>query len=118
MSKSISVKYKAFLSVMIFLFLWIIIGDLVAMHIRVIYNVDIQSQYPFGKTHKADGKTYKTQKNKSSDDNHLLHLNFFVFNNNTSTNLSKLENTDFEFISELKPKYKQNYISGRAPPMC
>ena len=117
MSKKISAKYKVFLSVMIFSFLWVIIGDLVAMHIRVIYDVDIQSQYPFSKTHKTDGKIYKTQKNKSSDDNHLLHLDFFVVNY-ILTNLTKLENTDFEFISEFKSQHKQDYILGRAPPIC
>ncbi len=111
-------KYKIFLSVMILSFLWVIIGDLVAMHIKLIYDVDIQSQYPFTKTQKTDSKTYKTQKNKSSDDNQILYLDFFVISSNTSVNLYEFKNTNFKFISELKSKYKQNYILGRSPPVC
>jgi len=70
-------KYKLFLCVMIFSFVWVIIGDLVAMHIKVIHDVDI-NRSPFSKTQKPDSKIYKSQKSKIFDDNTFLGLAFVV----------------------------------------
>ena len=101
---------------MIFSFLWVIIGDLVAMHIRVIYGVDIQGQSPFSKTNKSDKKVYKVSKSKTSD-----------FSTDLGTALVSESNKRVCFIegeniiSFLKTDFissaLRNFHLGRAPPI-
>ncbi len=65
-----SSQYRLYFATMIFAFLWVIIGDLVAMHIRVIAGVDLFGCHqPFAKTHKEQKnfkvKNYKTAGNSN-----------------------------------------------------
>ena len=103
--------------IMIFAFMWVIIGDLVAMHVNVICDIDIFNQHPFAKTNKSDEKNYKTNNSKTSDDNLFLFL-FFIKEQPISLN----NDNPFDEISIIK---FSNYFSadikdfpkGRSPPV-
>ena len=103
--------------IMIFAFMWVIIGDLVAMHVNVICDIDIFNQHPFAKTNKSDEKNYKTNNSKTSDDNLFLFL-FFIKEQPISLN----NDNPFDEISIIK---LLNYFSadikefpkGRSPPI-
>ncbi len=76
-TKTKSIKQKLFFSAMIMAFLWVIIGDLVSIHLNVIYG-DTKSDWhqPLAKTQKTEKKTYKVGSHNSSDYSKLLHLSF------------------------------------------
>jgi hypothetical protein len=60
-------KYRLYFTAMVFAFLWVIIGDLVAMHIRVIAGIDLYGCHqPFAKTHKEQ-KNFKVKSHKTID---------------------------------------------------
>lgn len=51
---------KILLSTMIISFMWVIIGDLVNMHMKLIYKKDIYAHNTYyTKSHKSDKKNYK-----------------------------------------------------------
>ncbi len=65
-------RYRLYFTAMIFAFLWVIIGDLVAMHIRVIAGIDLYGCHqPFAKTHK-DQKNFKVKNHKSVDNSKII----------------------------------------------
>ena len=76
-TKTKSIKQKLFFSAMIMAFLWVIIGDLVSIHLNVIYG-ETKSDWhqPLAKTQKTEKKTYKVGSHNSSDYSKLLHLSF------------------------------------------
>ncbi len=98
---------------MIFTFLWVIIGDLVSMHIKVIYNVDIRNEQPFTKTNKIE----KAKKVKSSDDEHIL-ISFFLGEDPFSIK----PNEDFKIIrfTDIQRSFHKvitEFSTGRSPPL-
>jgi hypothetical protein len=104
-------------SIIFFSFLWVVIGDLVAMHINVIYDVNIYELQPFAKTQKSDEKTYKTNKGKT--DSNSFSLDFVCEEYNSYSNLY-LESVVIEFNS-LDEFYPSNYtpqLPGRSPPIA
>lgn len=106
-----------FSSLMIFAFMWVVIGDLVAMHINVICEIDIYNQHHFAKTNKSDKKNYKTKNCKTSDENLFLYL-FFI----EEQTISLDKNTSFKEISIFKfsNHFSADIIDfpkGRSPPI-
>lgn len=107
-----SFKKKLFFSLMIFTFSWVIIGDLVSMHLRVIYNIDIHNSQTFTKK----DNSVKIKKGKSDFGNTIL-LSFL-----TETNKPSLANNSFFFIISFIEKlniFSSEIIKlsiGRAPP--
>jgi len=117
MARKNTSKYNLVLSVMIFSFLWVIIGDLVAMHAKLIYDVDIQDQSPFAKTQKSDKKVYQVQKNKASDDDNSSGI-VFISTTQNLVFLIKSENIIRFFTDESTNVSVFNLYLGRAPPTC
>ena len=74
-----SIKQKLFFSAMILAFIWVITGDLVSIHLKVIFGEKVKSDWhqPYAKTHKDDN-TYKVQKNKTDGSSKVKHLSFIV----------------------------------------
>jgi len=65
-------------SAMVISFLWVIIGDLVSIHLKVYFG-DTHSEcqhHPFAKTNKSDTKYFKVKDHKSKDDSAVDHLSF------------------------------------------
>ena len=81
-------------SAMLISFLWVIIGDLVSIHLKV-YFEDKHSEcqhHPFAKTHKSDAKYFKVKDHKSKDNSSINYLSIIVSN---SFSLNTLITTDF-----------------------
>jgi hypothetical protein len=95
---------------------WVIWGDLVAMHINVIYDVDIHSLQPYAKTHKSDEKIIKSKDGKTTA------FNFFhdIF-------LCEKETFQFEPGNYIVTAYTEytdvlynlyiHSLKGRSPPV-
>jgi hypothetical protein len=57
-----------YFAAMIFALMWVVIGDLVEMHIHVIYGQDLyDSHQPYTKSKKADHQAFKVKTQKSLD---------------------------------------------------
>ena len=117
MSNIQSSKSKLFFTIMIFAFLWVIIGDLVAMHIHVIADIDIYNHSLFAKSNKTDKKCYKNKSNKSSD-NSIFYFNLFTSVQNSSINCQRI----FKEVAANEPINLQAqefilFLSGRDPPL-
>ncbi|MBN2669134.1 MAG: hypothetical protein JXR60_07885 [Bacteroidales bacterium] len=86
-----SYKSKLYFATMIFAFLWVIIGDLVAMHIHVIYGKDLYDCHqPYSKSHKtSDHKDFqiKTQKAEKAFKSLKIHA---LLPNQFSANFQKI----------------------------
>jgi len=74
-----TIKQKLFFSAMIIAFMWVIAGDLVSIHLNVIFgkNTDSSWHHPYAKTHKDDN-TYKVKKLKSNASSKVKHLCFIT----------------------------------------
>jgi len=110
-------KYKLFFGAMIFAFLWVIIGDLVNMHVRAITGGDLYGHHqPYAKSNKTDKKSFQVKDKKSSNDGKSLDLSLF------SEEISELLNfrsaTDFLywFVPKFIASTSQSSPLGRAPP--
>lgn len=103
-------------SIIFFSFLWVVIGDLVAMHINVIYDVDIYELQPFAKTQKSDEKTYKITKGKS--DLNGFSIDFVCEEYNSVSNLYlEYLGICFDHLQELNSSNYTLQLPGRSPPM-
>lgn len=109
-----SFKNRLLFSIMIFAFLWVIIGDLVSMHINVIYNVNIQNEQPYIK---SDKSSTKVKKDISSDDE-ITSLSTFikedVFSVKTYEDFNIIHFTD---IQSNFHKVITEFSTGRSPPL-
>jgi len=74
-----TIKQKLFFSAMVFAFMWVITGDLVSIHLKVIFGEKVKADWhqPFAKTHKDDS-TYKVQNHKSDGSSKVKHLSFIT----------------------------------------
>jgi len=102
---------------MVVSFLWVIIGDLVSIHLKVYFG-DTHSEcqhHPFAKTHKSDTKVLKVKDQKSKGDSSANHL---VFIESSSINLTPLVATEFytSQIIELSLRQTLVLVSQRGPP--
>jgi len=72
-----TIKQKLFFSAMILAFMWVITGDLVSIHLKVIFGekVDSNWHHPLAKTQKDDS-TYKVLKHKADGSSKVKHLSF------------------------------------------
>jgi len=104
-----------FSAITMFAFLWVIIGDLVAMHINVIYNVDVYNVQPYAKTKKSDEKCLKLKKGESFDGSFFVDL-MFLDVKDFYVNYS--DYTEINFVKELNFNIYHVIInsSGRSPP--
>ena len=101
---------------MIFAFLWVIIGDLVSMHIRAICDNDIQQEQPFSKTQKSDKKSYKVDGKKINKVSKSTNSDLFFSESVQATFLKNTKDFLYWFIPKLiADNNKQNH-QGRAPP--
>lgn len=71
-----TIKQKLFFSTMVLAFMWVIIGDLVTIHLEVYFGKKINTCWhnPLAKTHKDDNSTFKVKNHKS--DSQSKHLDF------------------------------------------
>ncbi len=87
-------KYNTYIGIMIFAFLWVIIGDLVAMHIRVISDNNLNNSHiPYAKVQKVDKKCFK-------------------FNKKQKDTLSDDDSNSFILVDNYKKTLKNNNISN------
>jgi hypothetical protein len=108
----LSIKYKLFLSLIIFSFVWVIIGDLLSMHMRVIYHVDIQKHSPFTNIHKT---VNKSNNSKCIKDFHF-HSDFIIVNEFKLICSTQLCETIITLESKDYTQQNQKLYKGRAPP--
>ncbi len=110
-------KYRLYFTTMIFAFLWVIIGDLVAMHIRVIAGVDLFGCHqPFAKTHKEQ-KSFNIKNCKSAGNSNFSDI---PFNNESKTELKLFCNgifIDFNTIVSFIIIEYSSQIFLRGPPL-
>ncbi len=102
---------------MVVSFLWVIIGDLVSIHLKVYFG-DKYSEcqhHPFAKTNKGDTKYFKVKDHKSKDDSSINHLVFIASN---SININTLKAFDFYNyqIIDLSIHKILVSVSQRGPP--
>jgi len=116
MKRNTNIKHKLYLGLIIFSFVWVIIGDLVSMHMRVISHIDLQQHSPFANIHKTVKKDSKQKSYKYFDEGINFHLDFISLNDYTV-------NPFLNFIEIVPPTVSILYInetktsfSGRAPP--
>lgn len=102
---------------MIFAFLWVIIGDLVSMHIRVLSDdYTHNSHLPYTKVQKTDKKCFKLtkkQKDKQSD----LDFDGFIAEFNSNFTINYLDIFNFFIVDVIKSNYifSTNFLRG--PPL-
>ncbi|MCK5857002.1 MAG: hypothetical protein KAG64_05900 [Bacteroidales bacterium] len=112
-----TIKQKLFFSTMILAFMWVVVGDLISIHLDVIFDEQVDSNWhhPFAKTHKDDGKTYKVKSHKidsASKSNH------FAFVGNKYSELIKVSSTFnyYQNYCNLLSFQKYNIPLLRGPP--
>ncbi len=102
---------------MIFAFLWVIIGDLVNMHVRVITGKDLYGHHqPFSKTHKSNGKSYKVGSKKVEKTTGGNFVSLFLSEAIQAAFLSRTKDFLYWFIPKLVADNSSNLSLGRAPP--
>ena len=109
---------KYIYNLLLFTFLFFTLNDLIDMHIRVIFNVDISANYnSSGQTTQTYAKVKPDKKEKKSNNSsgHKIH-----FKNNEEQN-----NIHFVLLDEIVSKNSDanlselflNKLKGRAPPI-
>jgi hypothetical protein len=109
-------KYRIFFSAMIFAFMWVIIGDLVSMHIKVIYGDDIQKHQPFSKTDKSGKKDFKVKSTKTSNYSKKIDSSKFFTESAQATFLQNTKDFLYWFVPKLIAENNSTPSQGRAPP--
>ena len=102
---------------MVVSFLWVIIGDLVSIHLKVYFG-DTHSEcqhHPFAKTNKNDTKYFKVKDHKSKDDSSLNHLVFIASNSLNINTLKAFDVYNYQII-DLSIRLNITSISQRGPP--
>jgi len=110
-----SPKRRLFFSIMMATFMWVVLGDLVSMHIELIFGQNINWHHPFAKTQKNDGKTFKVKPEKKADHSGSQ---FKALASKQKIKVSSTGSHYHLFAFELKLK-SQKYCSGshlRGPP--
>ena len=113
-------KYRLYFSAMIFAFLWVIIGDLVNMHIHVITGKDLYGHHhPFAKTQKSEKKSFKVKGKSGNNNNSNTYALSFNFISEKIQNFFAIQSST-DFLYWFVPKFiasvpNQNSL-GRAPP--
>ncbi len=105
---------KILLSTMIIAFMWVIIGDLVNMHMKLIYKKDLNKHNTYyTKSHKSDKKDYLFASKTLKDTNDFGNTANNSFNFNISVNYTNL------FFAEIVNFNKNKLYSSlllRGPP--
>ena len=110
-------RYKIFLSVMIFAFLWVIIGDLVNMHVRVFTGKDLYGHHqPFAKAHKHDKNVFKVKTQKSSNNVNKIDSSKFLSKTLQATFIRNTKDFLYWFVPKLIAENNSSSSQGRAPP--
>ena len=110
-------KYKLFFGAMIFAFLWVIIGDLVNMHIRVITGEDLYGHHqPYAKSNKTDKKAFKVKDKKAGNDSKDLDTNFLLEEVSDLFDFKKATDFLYWFVPKFIASTSQSSPLGRAPP--
>ena len=102
---------------MVVSFLWVIIGDLVSIHIKVYFG-DTHSEcqhHPFAKTNKGDTKYFKVKDHKAKDDSSINHLVFIASNSLSLNTLKSFDVRNYQII-DLSIRLNITSISQRGPP--
>jgi len=91
-----SIKQKLFFSAMVLAFMWVIIGDLVAIHLELIYgNKNSNWHQPYTKTHKDDQQTYKVKTQKTDGSSKVKHHSFI----SSSTSKTHIALQDYHYYN-------------------
>lgn len=116
MKINIVLKYRFYIGLIIFSFAWVIIGDLVSMHMRVISHIDLQEHSPFANIHKSV-KSQGIQKNaKYFDEGFSFNADFILSDKiiiNPYLNYFEIVSST---VSILYKEQSTRLFSGRAPP--
>ena len=114
MTLKLPAKYKLYIGLIIFSFIWVIIGDLVSMHVRVICDVEIQKHSPFTDIHKTVKKLHKQKGDKNYK--YSKHLDFLETENiNLKINTVFLD-IDVNTLAKVYDNKEIKLFLGRAPP--
>jgi len=110
-----TIKQKLFFSAMVLAFMWVITGDLVSIHLEVIFGKQVDSSWhhPLAKTHKDDGATFKVKQHKSDSGN--KHLDFTNEAEYLPITLSKENLATSTLLQFTLHQYQQNLFL-RGPP--
>jgi len=104
-------RNRMYFTAMIFALMWVVIGDLVAMHIHVITGQDLYDCHqPYTKSKKADHKTFKIKTQKSIDFSNMG-LAFSEFN-------SQIDKVYFSLIEVFNVSIKTPFVSSRHLYSC
>jgi len=111
-----TIKQKLFYSAMVFAFMWVITGDLVSIHLKVIFGDKVKSDWhqPYTKTHKDDS-TYKVQKSKTDGSSKVKHLSFIgsdVLRFSLTSNDYNYQNSNTQILR----LQKLGFLFLRGPP--
>ncbi len=102
---------------MVFAFLWVIIGDLVSMHIRVLSdNHDYNSHIQYTKVQKTDKKCYKLTK-KHKDKQSYLDFDGFIVESNFYFSINYLDIFNFSVVDITLSNYTFSTNLLRGPPL-
>lgn len=100
-NKTRSKNHKHILMVMIFTFIWVIFGDLVSIHMDVIFGFERANwNQPFAKTQKTDHKVYKAGSHKAVDSSKQIQFSF-IGSNVVEIVRSTQENENLIIVSRL-----------------
>ena len=111
-----TIKQKLFFSAMIIAFMWVITGDLVSIHLKVIFGEKIDSSWhhPFAKTHKDDS-TYKVQNHKTDGSSKVKHLSF-IGSHTTDIKLAANEYQYHNSNTQILHLQDVGFLFLRGPP--
>lgn len=118
----LSLKYRIAIPFLAFTFFWLVIGDLVNYHQKVIYGFDLfGSQMPFTKPGKTDAGIL-ILKTKNGKDAHgdtfssTLHNLFAADYSIELVDFAKIVTVTFENLSTTQQSYHKT-VSLRGPPV-
>lgn len=108
-------RTKLFTVLSIIAFTWVILGDLVAMHINVICDINVYSHQPYAKTQKSNEKCIKAKKDDTSTHTFFVDL---LFHSEQDSQHVYSDFTKINFLTELDFNFYTIVInsSGRSPP--
>jgi len=111
-----TIKQKLFFSAMILAFMWVITGDLVSIHLKVIFGDKVKSDWhqPYAKTHKDDS-TYKVQKHKTDGSSKIKHFSF-ITSNIINISLASRNYHYYDANTQILHFQDVGFLSLRGPP--
>jgi len=109
-------KRRLYIALIIFSFIWVIIGDLVSMHMRVISHIDLQQHSPFANIHKTVKKDGKQKTYKYFDEGFNFNTDFIQIKKTDLKPFSySIKITSTIALCPYIEQYKK-LLLGRAPP--